>query len=29
MLEKCVRINGVHTGIRHIVLTEELFTDSE
>ncbi len=29
MLEKCVRINGVHTGIRQIVLTEELFTDSE
>ncbi len=29
MLEKCVRISGVHTGIRQIVLTEELFTDSE
>ncbi len=29
MLEKCVRINGVHTGIRQIVLAEELFTDSE
>ncbi len=29
MLDKFVRINGVHTGIRQIVLTEELFTDSE
>ncbi len=29
MLEKCMRINGVPTGIRQIVLTEELFTDSE
>ncbi len=29
MLEKFVRINGVHTGIRQIVLTEKLFTDSE
>ncbi len=29
MLEKCVRISGVHTDIRQIVLTEELFTDSE
>ncbi len=29
MLEKFVRINGVHMGTRQIVLTEELFTDSE
>ncbi len=27
MLEKFVRISGVHTGIRQLVLTEELFTD--
>ncbi len=27
VLEKFVRISGVHTGIRQLVLTEELFTD--
>ncbi len=27
MLEKFVRISGVYTGTRQLVLTEELFTD--
>ncbi len=27
MLEKFVRISGVHRGIGQLILTEELFTD--